>query len=137
MLSRELFEIREKLGQPHVHDFLTVGSMGHASQIALGISMQKPNTPVACLDGDGAFLMHMGSAAIVGANASRNFKHIIFNNGAHDSVGGQPTVAGGINLPAIALACNYREALSVDDLGHLEEILPKYSTSPEAKFVGN
>ena len=90
--SRELFEYREKLKQGHNKDFLTVGGMGHANQIALGIAMQKPNRRVLCLDGDGSTLMHMGSLGISGNVECNNFKHIIFNNGAHDSVGGQPTV---------------------------------------------
>ena len=91
--SRELFEYREELKQGHEKDFLTVGGMGHANQIALGIAMQKPNRSVFCLDGDGAVLMHMGSMAINGNIKCDNFKHIVFNNGAHDSVGGNPQLA--------------------------------------------
>lgn len=109
MPSRELFEQRELQGQGHDRDFLVVGSMGHASQIACEVAMRSTK-PVYCLDGDGAFLMHMGSTAI---NARAPFCHLILNNGAHDSVGGQPTVALQIDIPGIALACGYQLALRV------------------------
>ena len=108
MASRELFEYRAKNGQHHHQDFLTVGGMGHASQIALGIAQQKKNNRVICIDGDGAALMHLGSLAITGVSKLNNFKHIILNNGAHDSVGGQPTVAFEISLSDIAKACGYQ-----------------------------
>ena len=108
MISRELYELREK-ERPvnHDHDFLTVGSMGHASSIALSIALQKPYLQVTCLDGDGAALMHMGAFAAIGTKKPHNFCHIVLNNGAHDSVGGQPTIAPFIDLPAIARACGY------------------------------
>lgn len=92
MLSRELFELREEKKEVHNHDFLTVGSMGHTSQIALGISLANPTKNVYCLDGDGGVLMHMGSYAVLGSLKPLNLKTILFNNGAHDSVGGQPTI---------------------------------------------
>jgi phosphonopyruvate decarboxylase len=109
--SRELFEYREALGQGHEKDFLTVGGMGHANQIALGIALQKPDRQVFCFDGDGAMLMHMGSLAINASMQCNNFKHIIFNNGAHDSVGGQPTVGYQIDILAIAKALGYSKVL--------------------------
>ncbi|MDP4088139.1 MAG: phosphonopyruvate decarboxylase [Bacillota bacterium] len=112
MASRELFELREALGDSHERDFLTVGSMGHSSQIALGISVARPEKTVYCLDGDGAFLMHMGAGAVVAAHAGDNYRHIIINNGAHDSVGGQPTLGFDIDVPAIAKASGYREVYS-------------------------
>lgn len=116
MISRELFEYREAKQQGHGHDFLTVGSMGHASQIALGIALQKPNRRVFCFDGDGAMLMHMGSMAIVGEYSPKNMVHVVFNNGAHDSVGGQPTVGQQIDVEAIAKAVGYADVISVDNL---------------------
>ena len=112
--SRELFEYREKLSLGHEKDFLTVGGMGHANQIALGIALQKPNRRVFCLDGDGAALMHMGSMAINGNIECNNFKHIIFNNGAHDSVGGQPTVGFSVDLQGIAKASGYDIVLEAE-----------------------
>tara|TARA_Y100000768_G_scaffold302319_1_gene236166 strand:- start:5227 stop:6372 length:1146 start_codon:yes stop_codon:yes gene_type:complete len=105
--SRELFEYREELKHGHHRDFLTVGGMGHASQIALGIALQRPKRKVICLDGDGAVLMHMGSLAINGNVDCNNFRHIMLNNGVHDSVGGQPTVGHEIDFQSIAKACKY------------------------------
>jgi len=109
--SRELFEYREELGQGHEKDFLTVGGMGHANQIALGIALYKPNNQIFCFDGDGAILMHMGSLAINANVDCKNLKHIIFNNGAHDSVGGQPTVAHKISISSAAKALGYNKVL--------------------------
>lgn len=114
MISRELFEYRETKQQGHAHDFLTVGSMGHACQIALGIALQKPNRRVFVFDGDGASIMHMGNMAIIGDYNPSNLVHIVFNNGAHDSVGGQPTVGQKINLEAIAKAVGYTDVICVD-----------------------
>jgi phosphonopyruvate decarboxylase len=110
MISREVFELRERQQQGHDADFLTVGSMGHCSQIAMGLAQHQPARQVFCLDGDGAVLMHMGSLAIIGTQGPQNFKHIVINNGAHNSVGGQPTAALDIDLCAIARGCGYRSA---------------------------
>lgn len=123
MISRELFEARSVWNQSHERDFLTVGSMGHASQIALGIAMEKVDRTIWCFDGDGATIMHMGSMAIVANYAQKNFVHIVFNNGAHDSVGGQPTVGLKIDLPAVAKAVGYNTAISVDNKKELVEAL--------------
>ena len=112
--SRELYEYRVSQGADHSgRDFLTVGSMGHASQIALGIARSQRGREVICLDGDGALIMHMGALAIIGKHAPANFSHVVVNNGAHDSVGGQATAGFGIDIPAIALACGYRSASRV------------------------
>ena len=105
--SRELFEYRTLLGQGQGRDFLMVGSMGHASQIALGIALSRPEKEVYCLDGDGACLMHMGSMAVSGSAAPQNFRHLILNNGVHGSVGGQPTAGFKIDFRLIAKACGY------------------------------
>lgn len=123
MISRELFEHRTAKGQGHERDFLTVGSMGHASQIALGIALEQPSRRVWCFDGDGAAIMHLGGMAIVASKAGANYMHVVFNNGAHDSVGGQPTVGLDIDLPAIAKAVGYRHTCSVSTLAELKEAL--------------
>ena len=125
MISRELFEYRTALNQGHARDFLTVGSMGHASQIALGIALAQPERRVWCFDGDGAAIMHMGSMAIVANKAPKNYVHVVFNNGAHDSVGGQPTVGLKIDLPAVAGAVGYKATYSVDTKAELESVLAK------------
>ena len=123
MISRELFEYRAAMGQGHERDFLTVGSMGHASQIALGIALAQPKRRVWCFDGDGATIMHMGSLAIIANKSPKNYIHVVFNNGAHDSVGGQPTVGLKIDLPAAAKALGYMATYSVDNKAALEAIL--------------
>ncbi|MBQ3740402.1 MAG: phosphonopyruvate decarboxylase [Bacteroidales bacterium] len=125
MISRELFEYRAAMNQGHERDFLTVGSMGHASQIALGVALAQPERRVWCFDGDGAVIMHMGSMAIVANKAPKNYVHVVFNNGAHDSVGGQPTVGLKIDLPAVASAVGYKTAISVDNK---EELVKQLST---------
>lgn len=123
MISRELFEHRTTKGEGHERDFLTVGSMGHASQIALGIALHRPSCNVYCFDGDGASIMHMGNMAIVAQMKPTNFVHVVFNNGAHDSVGGQPTVGFDINLPKIAEAVGYNAVFSVANRESLLEVL--------------
>ena len=128
MISRELFEARAAWGQGHERDFLTVGSMGHASQIALGIAIEKKDRKVWCFDGDGATIMHMGSLAIVASKKPANYVHVVFNNGAHDSVGGQPTVGLKIDLPAVAKAVGYTATYSVSTKEQLQEQLAGLST---------
>ena len=130
MISRELFEARAAWGQGHERDFLTVGSMGHASQIALGIALNKTDRKVWCFDGDGASIMHMGSMAIVASKAPQNYVHVVFNNGAHDSVGGQPTVGLKIDLPAVAKAVGYPVAYSVDNKSDLQQVLKALPEGP-------
>lgn len=125
--SRELFEYRKNLNHPHHFDFLTVGSMGHSNQIALGIAMGKPDKKIICLDGDGAILMHAGSLAIIGCEAPKNLLHIVINNGAHESVGGQPTVGFQVDIPAMALASNYKTSLSVSTSEELISAMKKLS----------
>ncbi|HUN56408.1 MAG TPA: phosphonopyruvate decarboxylase [Smithella sp.] len=107
MASRELYENRIRMGRKGDSDFLTVGSMGHASSIALGIALNEPDRTVFCIDGDGAMLMHMGALATIAEAGVTNFKHIVINNGAHDSVGGQPTCGFKVDFGKIAQACGY------------------------------
>lgn len=135
MASRELYELREKNRQKHNTDFLTVGSMGHASQIALGIALCKTHRKVVCIDGDGAALMHLGGLSTIGTQKPKNMVHIVLNNGAHDSVGGQPTVARNINLCAVALACGYDQALSVAAPEALLSNLKIAFASPGTVFI--
>jgi phosphonopyruvate decarboxylase len=121
--SREVFEQRVALEQSHERDFLTVGAMGHTSSIAVGIALEKKDRNVYCLDGDGSVLMHMGSLAINGQmDHLDNLKHIVLNNGAHDSVGGQPTVGFEIDFPEIAKASGYT---IVDSASEIEDIKKK------------
>ena len=133
--SRELFEIRERNQQSHAYDFLTVGSMGHSSSIALGIALNKPNKTVWCIDGDGAVLMHMGSMAVIGAKKPENLIHVVINNGSHESVGGMPTVSDTVNLPEIAKACNYSSVFSVSSKDELEAVLLSLAEQPKPVFI--
>ena len=135
MISRELFETRTAWKQGHERDFLTVGSMGHASQIALGIAMEKADRKVWCFDGDGASIMHMGNMAIVASKHPKNYVHVVFNNGAHDSVGGQPTVGLKIDLPSVAKSVGYKETYSVDNMGKLKSILPSIAKAEGPVFL--
>lgn len=123
--SRELFEIRTNAGQTHDTDFLTVGSMGHCSSIALGIALHKPKTKIWCIDGDGAALMHMGALAVIGSCKPENLVHIIINNGSHETVGGQPTVMRNLNFWEIARDCGYPYSVCVSNFKTLDEELNK------------
>ena len=134
-ISREVYETRERLGQGHKQDFLTVGSMGHASSIALGIALEKSDRNIYCFDGDGAFLMHMGSTVVNTSKNLRNFKHIVYNNEAHDSVGGQPTTANNANIPQIAFNAGYKNVYSVSNLNDLNEILPEFINSTHTALL--
>ena len=133
--SRELFEIREANQESHKYDFLTVGSMGHSSSIALGIAISKPEQKIWCIDGDGALLMHMGAMAVLGSVGPKNLVHILINNGAHETVGGMPTVAGQVDFPSIARACGYGSAEKVSDFAALDKALRKAKEEEGLHFI--
>jgi len=122
-LSREVFEIREQRGMGHSQDFLTVGSMGHSLMIAYGIALAKPDKRVICLDGDGAVLMHLGSLGIVGTANPKNLVHMVINNGAHETVGGVPTVAQSINFSEVAASLGYKHSSRVENEAELLSLL--------------
>ncbi len=124
-LSRELFELREAAGQGHERDFLTVGSMGHASMIALGAAMAQPERRFWCLDGDGAALMHLGAMAVIGQKQPKNLIHIVINNAAHETVGGMPVCEGALDISAMAKAAGYRHVYSADDEASLDTALAR------------
>ena len=135
MPSRELFEFRARNEAGHHRDFLTVGGMGHASQIALGLAMAQPDRPVYCFDGDGAALMHMGSMAITGQSKAKNLIHLVFNNGVHGSVGGQPTVGFNIDMPQIATACGYVTAKRVTTKEDLQKSIISSKLTDGVTFI--
>ena len=122
--SRELFENRIKKDECS-HDFYNIGAMGCAQSIALGIALNKKKKKVFVFDGDGSVLMQMGALVTTGHYCPDNFYHIIFDNQAHDSTGGQPTVSGTINFGKIALGCNYKSAKVVDDINSLKNEVKK------------
>ncbi|MBU0528491.1 phosphonopyruvate decarboxylase, partial [bacterium] len=133
--SREIFEIREKNNEPHFKDFLTVGSMGHCSSIALGIALAQPKRKVICIDGDGAFLMHLGALATVGKIQLSNFYHILMNNFVHESVGGQRTAIDSIDVQGIVKSANYKNIISIDTNGELLKNLPEVFKNNGPSFV--
>ena len=133
--SRELFEIREQNHQSHGYDFLTVGSMGHSSSIALGIALQKPEKKIWIIDGDGAALMHLGAMAVLGNYNPKNIVHILINNGAHETVGGQPTVMNSTDILSIAKGCGYRNVISVETLEALDHALKEAKERQELSFI--
>lgn len=135
MASRELYELRDKHGMSHEKDFLTVGGMGHASQIALTIAINKKDRQVYCIDGDGAAIMQMGGMATIGSRKPNNYVHFILNNGAHDSVGGQPTVGRQIDLCAIARGCGYENVVKAETPEALEAVLKDKKTKEMLTFV--
>ncbi|MEF9940873.1 MAG: phosphonopyruvate decarboxylase [Lachnospiraceae bacterium] len=134
-LSRELYELREQRKETHGQDFLTVGSMGHASMIAMGIALEKNAYRVWCLDGDGAALMHMGSMALVAHTNCKNMVHVVFNNGAHETVGGMPVVYGRADFSAIAKACGYQYVEQAEDIESLQAALLRIQASKGTCFL--
>lgn len=132
--SRELFEYREAKNQGHGNDFLTVGSMGHSSSIALGIALNTIKK-VFCFDGDGAVLMHMGSLALIGSKSPENFYHVMFNNSAHESVGGLPTIMNDLQIKELVTSCGYKKVFNASNVSELNNVLPKFIQSKGPVFL--
>ena len=134
-LSRELFELREAMGEEHDRDFLTVGSMGHASMIALGIALEQPDRRVWCLDGDGAALMHLGAMAVLGQKKPANLVHVVINNAAHETVGGMPVCEGALNLTGLAMSAGYRHVSRAASEMELYQVADAAMTAGELAFI--
>ena len=134
--SREIFEIREKNNQGHANDFLTVGSMGHTSSLALGISIFSKRN-IFCIDGDGSFIMHMGGLAVAVQNCKDNFKYIIINNGCHESVGGQPTISNNIDIPAILKGFGFEKVFNIYSKEELENVIPVLKNNGKTAVIVN
>lgn len=134
-LSRELFELREAMGEGHDRDFLTVGSMGHASMIALGIALEQPDRRVWCLDGDGAALMHLGAMAVLGQKKPANLVHVVINNAAHETVGGMPVCEGALNLTGLAMSAGYRHVSRASNEMELYQGADAAMTAGELAFI--
>lgn len=132
--SREIYELRVTAGEGHGKDFLTVGSMGHAVMIALGLAKGQKR-PVVCVDGDGAAIMHMGSMAVAAREAPESFVHILINNGAHESVGGQPTIGFDISFATLAKEMGYRTVVTVADPGELQAALSQLRQADGPTFI--
>ena len=134
-ISREIYEIRERNGQTHEKDFLTVGSMGHCSSIAYGIALSLPDKRIWCIDGDGALIMHLGATAVIGTSKLPNLIHVVLNNEAHESVGGMPTVAAKLDLISIAKGCGYEHATQVTDELQLKKVLTEARAINQSCFI--
>ncbi len=134
-LSRELFELREAMQDGHDRDFLTVGSMGHASMIALGIALEQPERRVWCLDGDGAALMHLGAMAVLGQKKPANLIHVVINNAAHETVGGMPVCEGALNLTGLAMVSGYRHVSRASNEMELYQAVDAAMAAGELAFI--
>ncbi|MFC1743192.1 phosphonopyruvate decarboxylase [Candidatus Riflebacteria bacterium] len=133
--SREIFELRAKNGQSHNRDFLSIGSMGHCSSIAAGLALASPNKNIICIDGDAALIMHMGALAINGKLKQKNFRHILINNGAHESVGGQPTVAFELDFSSLLKANCYADYFYAADAKELKLIIGEFLKADGPVFL--
>ena len=133
--SRELYEHRRGTGATECRDFLTVGSMGHASSIAMALSSALPDRRIICLDGDGSVIMHMGSMAVIGQMARANLVHVVLNNGAHESVGGQPTVGFSVDFIGIARSCGYDIVESTQDAEGLKRAMENVRRAEGPSFI--
>lgn len=133
--SREIFELREKKGQSHKKDFLTIGSMGHCSSISLGIALKKKKNQILCIDGDGSMLMHLGNLLVIKNLDLNNFKHILMNNETHESVGGQTTAFKGINISKVVKAIKYNKVYSVKSIKDLKLKLSFFLKSKGPSFL--
>lgn len=132
--SREIYEIREKYGMSHANDFLTVGSMGHASSLATGMSLFS-NKNIYCIDGDGALLMHMGALPIALQKVESNYKYILINNGCHESVGGQPTVSYCLDMVSILKGFGFSRVLEAGDEAELRKGIHCLQESAKAALI--
>lgn len=132
--SREVFEIRERRGEGHASDFLTVGGMGHASSIAMGMALGTDRR-VYTVDGDGAFLMHLGAAAVAAQQAPNNFRYVLINNGAHESVGGQPTIGFDIDIEAILIGAGFTGVTSVTSADAIGPAIAALADAPRTAVV--
>ena len=122
-ISRELFKIRDGAKSSLKSDFMTIGSMGHVSQIALGVAMQKKNNRIFCIDGDGSLVMHLGGTILIGRVKPKNLIHICINNGVHESTGGQTTSVKNFNFEKVAKLSGYNNCFLVKDLKHFKSVI--------------
>ncbi len=109
-------------------DYLMAGAMGKASSFGLGVALGRPDAKVWVLDGDGALLMNLGTLVTIAGQHPANLLHVVYNNDAYDTTGGQPTPgAGNVNFEGLALDAGYPRAYTFSDIesieGHIDEIL--------------
>ena len=119
--SRELNEKSKSFTNPY---FMSIGGMGHSNQIALAIA-ENTKKKVFCFDGDGSILMHLGGLATIGERGNKNFHHVIFDNEAHESVGGQKTVSYNINFEKLCYSLGYKKYFKILDYNSIGEVIKK------------
>ena len=132
--SRELMYLREKYKFKKTKDFYMVGGMGHTSSVALGYSLSTKNKTI-CIDGDGSLLMHLGSIKTVGTFADKNFKFILLNNNAHDSVGGQSTYANDINFEKLSKSLGFKKFYCINNQKNLKQVIKKFLSENSLSFL--
>ena len=132
--SRELMYLREKYKFKNSKDFYMVGGMGHTSSVALGYSLSSKNKTI-CIDGDGSLLMHLGSIKTAGTFANNNFKYILLNNNAHDSVGGQSTYANNIDFEKLSKSLGFKKFYSIDNQKNVKKIIKKFLSETSLSFL--
>ncbi len=132
--SRELMYLRKKYKLNNAKDFYMVGGMGHASSVALGYSLSNNNKTI-CIDGDGSFLMHLGSIKTAGTFAKKNFKYILLNNNLHDSVGGQSTHANDINFEKLSKGLGFKKFYQIKDKKNLHKKIKKFLSEKNLTFL--
>jgi phosphonopyruvate decarboxylase len=133
--SREIYEIRKKLNHNSENDFRVIGSMGHASSIALGINLQISDRKVYCLDGDGSLIMHMGAMSTISKYSNTNFRHILLNNFSHDSVGGQASSSDVINFSNLSKSLSYSNYFKITDKAQFSSTFPDFQNMEGPSFL--
>lgn len=134
--TRELYEIRNLKGMSHQNDFLNVGAMGHTSSIAQGIAAGNKERLIVCLDGDASAIMHLGALTTSSIMDLSNFVHVVLNNGAHESVGGQPSAGNKIDLNSIAKNCGYETApRAVENLHEIPNVVKALVPNTRPVFI--
>lgn len=132
--TRELYYLRSERGESHDNDVLNVGSMGHASSIAMGLALAHSDRLVVCLDGDAAAIMHLGALTTISKYNLPNLLHLVLNNGAHESVGGQASCGHMIDFATIARGCGYR-AKAAESAAELIDCVSEYKDKATASFI--
>ena len=132
--SRELMYLRKKFNFNNSKDFYMVGGMGHTSSVALGFSLSSKNKTF-CIDGDGSFLMHLGSIMTAGNFANKNFKYILLNNNTHDSVGGQSTNADNIDFDRLSKSLGFKKFYSIKKKQNLRKIIKNFIKINSPSFL--
>ena len=132
--SRELMYLRNKYKLINTKDFYMVGGMGHTASVALGYSLSTKKKTI-CIDGDGSFLMHLGSIKTAGTFANNNFKYILLNNNSHDSVGGQNTYANNIDFEKLSKSLGFKKFYKIKNNKNLKQNIKRFLKGNNLNFL--